>query len=388
MDFQYNEEQKKLKLQVRRFAEKKLMPIAAEVDSMDDISWEVVRLLAEEGLFRYTMPAEYGGFGIKPINLCIIREELARACIQADDTFIMFELGGYPIVRFGSEEQKQRFLPGLATGEKIGSYSLTEPEAGSDVASLKTTATLDGDFYVLNGQKCFASNAGGAEVCTMFVKTDPASGSKGMSAFVVNTKDRQAGLKCEVMKLMGPHPAYMITMNNYRLPRENLLGQPGMGMRIALTTLDLCRTTVGAAAVGMAQAAYEESLKYAQHRMAFGQPLIEFQATQFKLADMVINIQAARLLVNQAASMTKLGDEIRTIGRASMAKLFATEMAGRVTDEAIQIHGGAGLLRGSRVDRIYRGIRALRIYEGTSEIQRLTIARAIMRGDLDDLPDR
>ena len=384
MDFQYSQEQKKLKLKVRKFAEEKLMPIAAEIDENDEVSWKVVRLLADEGLFRYIMPEEYGGLGIKPINLCIIREELSRVCIQADDTIAMSELGGYPIIRFGTEEQKQRYLPGLATGEKIGSYSLTEPDAGSDVANIKTTAKLEGDFYILNGKKCFASNAGSAEVCTLYAKTDPSLGGRGISAFIIDTKNQQPGLKCKVMKLMAPHPAYEITLDNYRLPKENLLGQPGKGMRIALTALDLCRTSVGAAAIGMAQAAYEETLKYAQQRKAFGQPIIEFQATQFKLADMITNIQAARLLVSQAASMTQLGDEMKIIGRASMAKLFATEMANRVVDEALQIHGGAGLARGCRIDRIFRAVRAPRIYEGTSEMQRLTIARSIMRGEIDD----
>jgi len=384
MGFQYSEEHKKLRIRVRKFAEEKLLPIAAEVDSMDEVSWEVVNLLASEGLFRYVVPEEYGGVGIEPIQLCIIREELSRVCIQADDTFAMSALGGYPIIRFGSEQQKQKYLPALARGEKIGSYSLTEPGAGSDVANIKTTAVLEGDYYILNGEKCFASNAGGAEVCAVYAKTDPSLGGKGISAFIIDAKNQQPGLKCQVMKLMAPHPAYEITFDNYRVPRENLLGQPGQGMRIALTTLDILRTTVGAAAIGIAQAAYEEALEYAQRREVFGQPLIEFQVTQFKLADMVTNIQAARLLVSQAASMTQIGEERKIIGRASMAKLFATEMAQRVVDEALQIHGGGGLVRGSRIEQLFLAVRAPRIYEGTSEIQRLTIARAIIKGELDE----
>ena len=382
MDFQYSEEQKKLKNRVREFAEEKLQPIAAEADQLDDISWEVVNLLANEGLFRYLIPEEYGGFGIKPINLSIIREELSRVCIQADDTFAMNGLGGYPIVRFGNEQQKQKYLPAIARGEKIGSYALTEPSSGSDVAAIKMTATLDGDSYILNGEKSFASNAEGAEVCSLYAKTDPSLRGKGISAFIVDVKNRRPGLECQGMKLMAPHPAYQLKFENYRIPKENLLGQRGEGMRIALTTLDLLRTTVGAAAIGMAQAAYEEALAYAQQRFAFGKPIIENQAIQLKLAEMVTNIQAARLLVSQAAAMTQLGKEIEIIGRASMAKLFATEMANHVVDEAMQILGGIGLIRGSRVERIFRAVRAPRIYEGTSEIQKLTIARSILKGEI------
>lgn len=384
MDFQYSEEEKELKQRVRKFAEEKLLPIAAEVDSRDETSWEVVNLLAEEGLFRYLMPKEYGGVGIKPTQLCIIREELARVSVQASDTFIMTELGGYPIVRFGNDGQRGKYLPPLARGEKIASYALTEPNAGSDIASIETTAILRDGFYVLNGRKCWATNAGTAEVCTIYAKTNPSVGSRGISAFIVDTRNKQSGLNCQVMEWMGPGAEYELIFENFHIPKENLLGEEGRGMRIALTSLDLCRTTVGAHAVGLAQTAYEEALKYAQQRKAFGQPLVEFQVTQFKLADMLTNIQAARLLVYQAASMTQLGEEGKIIGRASMAKLFATEMAQRVIDEALQIHGGIGLIRGSRMERLYRAVRAPRIYEGTSEIQRLTIARAIGRGEIDE----
>jgi len=383
MDFRYSQQEESLRKKVRKFAEEKLLPIAAEVDSRDETSWEVVNLLAQEGLFRYLIPEEYGGVGIKPIHLCIIREELARVCVQASDIFIMSELGGYPIVRFGSEEQKKKYLPPLATGEKIASYALTEPNAGSDVASIETTAIFKDGFYIVDGRKCWATNAGAAEVCTVYAKTSPSLGSRGISAFIVDAKNKQPGLNCEVMEWMGPGAEYELTFENYRVPKENLLGEEGRGMRIALTSLDLCRTTVGAHAVGLAQAAYDEALKYAQLRKAFGQPLIEFQAIQFKLADMVTNIQAARLLAYQAGSMTQLGEEGKIIGRASMAKLFATEMAQRVVDEALQIHGGIGLIKGSRMERLYRAVRSPRIYEGTSEIQRLTIARAIGKGEID-----
>lgn len=382
MDFYYSADQEELKSRVRRFAEDKLMPKAIKFDNQNETAWEVVELLAEEGLFRYLIPVEYGGVGIKPLELCIIREELARASIQASDIFIMSELGGYPIIKFGTEEQKRKYLPPLASGKMIGSYALTEPGAGSDVAGIETTAMLESDFYLLNGIKVFATNAGAAEVCSIYAKTDPYQGARGITAFIIDTKNKQPGLTCRAMRIMGPGAEYEITLKNYRVPKERVLGELGRGMKIAMTSLDICRTTVGAHAVGLAEAAYEEALNYSQERKAFGQSLIEFQATQLKLADMITNISAARLLVYQAASMTQLGDEEKIIGRASMAKLFATEMAQRVIDHALQIHGGVGLMKGSRMEQLYRGVRLPRIYEGTSEIQRLTITRAIRKGEI------
>ena len=382
MSFQYTEEQKKLKLKVRKFAEEKLTPIAPVVDTTAEISWDVIRLMAEEGLYRYVVPSQYGGVGIVPANLSIIREELSRVCIQADDSFIMSAMGSLPVILFGNEEQKQKYLPRIAKGEIIGSYALTEGSSGSDVASIKTTAELSGDFYILNGTKYYASNGGGAELCSVFVKTDPSLGGKGISAFVMDAKTPQPGLTVKMMNLVAAHPGYEITFENYRIPKENMIGKPGKGMRIAMTTLDVCRCSVGAATVGIAQAAYEEALKYAKERQAFGRSIAEFQAIQFKLADMVTNIQAARLLVSQSAALTDINHPGKTIGRASMAKLFATEMASRVVDEAVQILGGSGLIRGCKIDRLYRAVRAPRIYEGTSEIQRITIARSLMKGEI------
>jgi alkylation response protein AidB-like acyl-CoA dehydrogenase len=382
MSFHYTEEQKKLKMQVRKFAEEKLAPIAPVVDTTAEISWDVINLLADEGLFRYVVPVQYGGVGVVPDNLSIIREELSRVCIQADDTFIMSAMGGLPVILFGNEEQKQKYLPRIAKGEIIGSYSLTEEGSGSDVANIKTTARLDGNFYILNGKKVYASNGGGAELCSVYAKTDPSLGGRGITAFVLDAKTPQPGLIVKMMNLVASHPGYEISFVNYRLPKENVVGEPGKGMRIALTTLDVCRCSVGAATVGIAQAAYEEALKYAQERQAFGRSIAEFQAIQFKLADMVTNIQAARLLVSQCAELTDINHPEKTIGRASMAKLFATEMACRVVDEAVQILGGSGLIRGCKIDRLYRAVRAPRIYEGTSEIQRITIARSLMKGEI------
>lgn len=375
-----NEKEQSLRIRVRRFAEAKLRPMAMEVDEMDDISWEAVRLLAEEGLFRYVVPSEYGGVGVECVALCIIREELARVCIQSDDTFAMSGLGSYPIVRFGTEEQKRKYLPSIAKGDKIASFSLTEPRHGSDIANIETVAVPDGSHYVITGRKCFASNAAGAEVCPVFVRTGPEKGSRGLSAFIVNVKNAGPGLTCKGMKLMGPHPTDELIFDNYRVSKDDLLGALGMGMKIALANLDMWRVTVGAASTGMACAAYEEALRYSQQRVAFNQPLIESQVIQFKLADMATSVEAARALVLEVARKRDSGLYERNVVKyASMAKLFATEIAQKVVDEALQIHGGWGLVKDARIQQLFRAVRAPRIYEGTSEIQKLTIARMIRK---------
>jgi len=375
MDFRFTEEQEMLRSKVRKFAEEKLAPIAAEVDELDEVSWEVAGLMGEQELFRLLTPEEYGGVGLKAMLICIVREELSRISIHADLLFAEACLCTYPISTHGTETQKQKYLPLFAKGETLGSFALTEPEAGSDTANLQTTAVLDGDSYVLNGTKCFASVGPFAQTYVTFAKTDPSQGSRGISAFVV--EKGTPGFTGQPMKLMGPHPIGELTFTDCRLLKENLLGEPGRGMRVALSTLDFLRMSVGAAAVGIAQRAYEEAVSYAKKRIAFGQPLTEFQAIQFKLADMETEIDAARLLVYKAAWMR---DEVaeRVTKESSKAKLYATEMAWRVVDQAVQIHGGYGVVRGMPVERLYRAVRQPRVYEGTSEIQRIVIARHIL----------
>ena len=376
MDFRFTEEQEMLRSKVKRFAEEKLAPIAAEVDELDEVSWEVARLLAEQELFCLLAPEEYGGVGLKSVPICIVREELSRISVHADLLFAETGLCAYPISTHGTEAQKQKYLPPFVRGEKLGCFALTEPEAGSDVANLQTTAVLDGDCYVLNGSKCFASVGPFAQTYVTFAKTDPTQGSRGISAFIV--EKGTPGFEGKQMKLMGPHPIAELTFTDCRLPKENLLGEPGRGMRVALSTLDFMRMSVGAAAVGVAQRGYEESVSYSKKRIAFGQPIAEFQATQFKLADMATEIDAARLLVYRAAWLNDETAE-RTTKESSMAKLFATEMAWRVVDQAVQLHGGYGVVKGMCVERLYRTIRQPRVYEGTSEIQRTVIARHILR---------
>ena len=379
MDFAYTEREAQLKKRVRDFARERLSPISERADSVDEYSPEVIELLSDGGIFRYVAPEEYGGAGISSVAACIIREELARVCTQADVSFIMSVFAGHALAEFGEEEQKRRYLPALATGEKVGTAAITEPGGGSDVSALETTATLKGDHYVLNGVKNFCTMGAAAEVCIVIGTVDPSLGAKGISAFIVDCKGKQTGLETHIMKLMSPHPVYRIDFNGYLLPKGSILGSEGQGLTIVISMLGRMRTTVAAAAIGMAVSAYEQTLGYVEKRVAFKRPLVRFQATQLKLADMITEIEAARLLALRAAWTRDREDSEESMMQASMAKLFATEAAQRVIDEAVQIHGGYGVVRGSRVEYLYRTIRALRIYEGTSEIQRLTITRSATR---------
>lgn len=376
MDYRFTEEQEMLRAKVRKFAEDKLAPIAPHVDELDEVSWDVAKLLAAQELFTLLVPPEYGGVGIKSMRNCIVREELSRICVHADLLFAEVALCTFPITTFGTPAQKQKYLPPFARGETLGSFALTEPDAGSDVANMKTTARLDGNHYVLNGSKCFASVAPWAHTYVTFARTEPgATGSRGISAFIV--EKGTPGFTGKPMLLMGPHPIGELTFTDCRVPKENLLGEPGKGMRVALTTLDFLRMSVGAASIGIAQRAFEEAVSYSKKRIAFGEPIANLQATQFKLADMAMNIEAARLLVYKAAWLKDEGQE-RVTRESAIAKLFATEMAGRVVDEAVQLHGGYGVVRGMVVEKLYRAVRQPRVYEGTSEIQRVVIARSIL----------
>jgi acyl-CoA dehydrogenase len=289
----------------------------------------------------------------------------------------MQALGSYPITLAGSEEQKKRFLPPIACGEAIAAFALTEPQAGSDISSMETRAVRDGDSYRLTGVKSFISNAGIAHTYTVFALTDPEKKLKGMSAFVVEA-DAPGFVFRESTPLLSPHPLGVIAFEDCRVPRSQRLGQEGEGAKIALGTLDTLRCTVAAAAVGLGQRALEEALHYSRGRRQFGQALAEFQATQFKIADMATELEAARLLVYQAAWEND-HDRKELTRKSAMAKLYATEAAQRIVDQALQIHGGIGVVVGTPVEQLYRDVRALRIYEGTSEIQKLVIARGLLK---------
>ena len=377
MDFAFTTEQQTLKDRARRLAEERIAPIAGEADESAVVHRGLMAILAESELLRHTVPEDYGGFGVRVMNLCIIREELARVSAQADTNFIMQGLGSYPITLGGTHEQKTRYLPPIARGESIAAFALTEPHAGSDVISMTTEAAPDGDDWVLNGRKKFISQAGDASTYTVFAKTDPGQGSRSLSAFIVE-RGTPGFDDSKRLDLMAAHPIGEPVFDDCRIPQGNLIGERGRGLRLALGTLDTFRTTVAAAAIGMGLAAYEAALDYARNRSMFGQQLSDFQATQFKLADMAVSLDAARPLAHRAAWLKDSGQET-IIKEASFAKLFATEAASRIVNEAVQIHGGAGLEKGNRVERLYREVRALTIYEGTSEIQRQTIARQLLR---------
>jgi len=378
MNFALTREDEALKVEVARIAVSRFRPLAEPWGERDELNWELARALGDEGLFGLLFPTEHGGALTGPFRamiLCLVREELARVCVAAEELFAVQGLGAYPILLAGSESQKRRYLAPLARGAEVVTFALTEPEAGSDPAAITTVARRDGDHYVVTGTKRFISNAPEGQVNVVFVATDPSAGRHGLSALIV--EHGTLGLEGRPMHMLAPHVIGELHFHECRVPRANLLGAEGEGWRIAMETLDLFRPSVGAQAVGLARAALDHSIEYAQTRRQFGRPISSYQAIQFKLADMATQIEAARLLVHSAAWQWDQG--IRGTTASSMAKLYATEMAGRVIDEAVQIHGGLGVVRGHPVERLYREARAPRIYEGTSEIQRLIIARGLLR---------
>jgi acyl-CoA dehydrogenase len=361
--------------EVERFATDALADVDEETGDVDATCRTLVARLAEAGLLRHAVPAAYGGAGerLDVRSLCLIRETLARYAALADFAFAMQGLGSGAISLFGTEDQRRAYLPAVAEGRKIAAFALSEREAGSDVAALATTAEPDGAGFVLNGAKTWISNGGIADFCVTFARTGEAPGAKGISAFVVDAS--APGLEvAERTRLIAPHPLATLTFENCRVPRAQLLGEPGQGFKIAMATLDVFRPTVGAAALGFARRALDEALARATGRELFGGPLSELQMIQAKLADMALGVDAAALLVYRAAWAKDTGAE-RITREAAMAKLYATEAAQRVIDEAVQIHGALGVVAGHPVERLYREIRALRIYEGASEVQKVVIAR-------------
>jgi len=373
-----NEEQLMIQETARRFAESELMPRAAHLDETAEYPVEMFAKMGELGFMGLTIPAEYGGTGTDTVSYAIVIEELARACgSTALGVAAHNSLACGPIVLMGSEAQKQKYLPQLASGQAIGAFCLTEPQAGSDASNTKTTAVLKGNKYVLNGTKIYVTNGGWARYLVATAVTDPAAGAKGISAFIVEndspgfvigSKEKKLGLRAS--------GTFEIVFDNCEVPKENMLGTPGVGFRTFMKTLEGGRISIGAFALGIAQAAMEAAIKFARERKQFDTAISEFQATQVKIADMATEIHAARLLVHDAARRKDAGEDF---GRyASMCKLYASEMAMRVTNQAIQIHGGYGYCREYPVERYYRDAKLAEIGEGTSEIQRLIIARSVL----------
>lgn len=349
-----------------------------DVEHSDEVTLALFQKLARRGIFRYAVPREFGGIRrrVQVRDLCVIRETLAGMSPLADVLFAVQALAIYPLITAGALAQQVAYLPRLATGQHMGAFALTESNAGSDATATQLRARKRGENYVLNGVKSFISNAGLAHVYVVFGSTHPARRGNGISAFVVEAGTPGVAVR-ERLALISPHPIGTVAFKGCCVPTTQLLGKPGKGLGIALNTLGALRCSVGAAAVGMASRALAEAVRYAQHRSQFGRTLSQFQGIRFKVADMATDLEAARLLVYQAAHAHDQ-DEDALARKASMAKLFATEAAQRIVDQALQIHGGRGLLAGSIMERLYRDVRALRIYEGTSEIQRLIIARDVM----------
>jgi acyl-CoA dehydrogenase len=364
---------------LRRWAEREVAHLAEqEEQDPDAVARELVERLGQAGWLRYCVPAPYGGIHprLDVRSLCVAREVLAYHSGLADFAFAMQGLGSAPIALFGSEELRARYLPEVAGGRRIAAFALSEPQAGSDVAAIQTTARRDGGGYVLRGVKTWISNAGLAHHYVVFARTGV--GREGLSAFVVDS--HVPGLEVSArIRTLSPHPLGTLTLDGCWVPEAQRLGEEGQGFQIALQTLDVFRPTVGAAAVGFGRRALDEAARYTRRRVAFGQPLSDFQLVRWKLASMATELDASCLLVYRAA-WAHDRDARRGSRDASMAKLFATEAAQRVVDQAVQLHGAWGVVSGSVVERLYREVRALRIYEGTSEIQALVVGREVARG--------
>jgi butyryl-CoA dehydrogenase len=378
MEFELNEEQRMVRDMVRDFAQKEIAPFAAHVDKTEEFPADNIQKMAELGLLGLPYPEEYGGGGGDYLSYAIAVEEIACAC---GSTALIYaahvSLGCGPIYNFGTPEQKQKWLPRLCSGQGLAAFGLTEPEAGSDAGATRTTAVRDGDYFILNGNKMWITSGAIADVVNCTAKTDPQAGTRGISSFLVEkgTPGFLPGKNEPKMGLKGSVTSALL-LENCRVPVENLLGGQGEGFKQMLITLDGGRVSIGAMALGLAQAAFEEAVRYAKERVQFGQPIARFQAIQWMLADIATEIDAARLMVYRAAAMKDAG--VRFTKEAAMAKLYASEVAERAAFKALQIHGGYGYSREYPVERIYRDQRLCSIGEGTSEIQRLVIARQIL----------
>jgi len=379
MDFRLTTEQAMIRRMVAEFAERELRPRAAEIDMSCEFPWDTIKKMAKLNLMGLPIPTEYGGAGVDTVSYATAVSEIARRC--ASTAVIMSvhtSVGTYPIYLFGTEEQKKRYVVPLAKGEIIGAFALTEPSAGSDAASIQTTAVKEGDHYVINGSKIFITNGGVAGTVIVLALTDKSKGHRGMSALIVEkgTEGFTIGSKENTMGMRGSDTSELV-FENCRVPEENLLGSEGMGFKIGMKALDGGRVGIAAQALGIAEAAMEESIRYSKEREQFGRPIAKFQAVQWMIANMATEIEAARMLVYNAALRKDRGEQFSK--EAAMAKCYASEVAMGATIKAIQIHGGYGYTMDYPVERLFRDAKITEIYEGTSEIQRLVIATNLLR---------
>lgn len=375
----FTEEQLMIKDLARRIAEEKILPVREHYDRTGEFPWEIVEELRASDLFGVYIPEEYGGFGGGITEMSIVTEELSRVCGGIALAFSATGLGSMPILLSGSDEQKAKYLPKIATGETLTAFALTEPDAGSDAGGIKTTAIKDGGEYILNGTKQWITNGGEAKVYTVIALTDPTRGARGASAFIVEdgTPGFTYGKKEDKMGIRASTTRELI-FEDCRIPAENLIAREGMGFMVAMKTLDSSRPGVASQAVGIAQGAFEAAVKYARERVQFGRPIISNQGLQWMIADMATQIQAARTLVYDVAAKIDAG-ETKVGKESAMVKLFASDVAMKVTTDAVQILGGYGYMREYPVEKMMRDAKITQIYEGTNQIQRNVIATAVIR---------
>ncbi|MCX7043913.1 MAG: acyl-CoA dehydrogenase family protein [Candidatus Sumerlaeota bacterium] len=377
----FTEEQIMIHDLARKFADERIRFVRAELDEKEEFPHDLLQEMAATGLMGIYIGEAYGGMGGGALELCIATEQISRVCAGVGVSFAANALGSYPVILHGTDELRKKYLPPLAEGKTYAAFCLTEPGVGSDAAGIQTTAKLDGDFYIINGTKQWITNGGVANWYTVIAMTDKSRGPRGATAFVVDRdspgvtigkKEKKLGIRCS--------STTEVHFQDVRIPKTNVLGKVGLGFRVAMDTLDKSRPGIGAQAVGIAQGAMEEALAFAKERVQFGQPITHFQAIQHMLADMGMNIEAARLLVYQAARLADRGEKSATVGKfAAMAKCFASDMAMKATVDAIQIAGGSGYMREYPLEKFMRDAKICQIYEGTNQIQRNVIAQAIIR---------
>jgi butyryl-CoA dehydrogenase len=379
MDYLLTEEQKMIRDLCRQIAVEKIMPVAAEYDKTEKFPWDVLKVMAQSDLFAIFVPSEYGGTGGGVLDLCIATEELSRACGGIAVCYAASALGTFPIIRFGNDEQKKKYLPDLASGKKIAAFGITEPEAGSDASAITTTAKKSGNHYILNGVKHFITNGGEAETYTVIAMTDKSKGARGASAFIVEkgTPGFSFGKKEDKMGIRASATSELI-FTDCKVPAENLLAKEGMGFIVTMKTFDKTRPGVAAQAVGIAQGALDAALRYAKERHQFGKSISSFQGIQWMLADMATEVEAARALVYAVARAIDSG--AKDVAKDSaIAKLYASDVAMKVTTDAVQIFGGYGYMKDYPVEKYMRDAKITQIYEGTNQIQRNIIALQLIK---------
>ncbi len=379
MDYLLTDEQKMIKDLAHKIAEEKIRPAAAKYDISEEYPWDILKVMAESDMFGLFIPEEYGGLGTNVMNLCLATEEFSRACGGIAVCYAASALGTFPIVLFGTDEQKKKYLPDLAKGKKVAAFAITEPEAGSDASAIKTSAKKEGDYYILNGLKHFITNGGDAETYVVITMTDKSKGARGASAFIVEkgTPGFTFGKKEDKFGIRASSTRELI-FTDCKVPAKNLLAKEGMGFIVTMRTFDMSRPGVAAQALGIAQGALELAVKYVRERVQFGKPISSFQGVQWMLADMATEVEASRGLVYSTARMVDAG--IKDVAKESaMAKMFASDVAMKVSIDALQLFGGYGYMKDYPIEKYVRDAKITQIYEGTNQIQRSIIALKLIK---------